>query len=280
MKTTIVIGFILVILSIQPLFLIGREFYYEMSVGETGEHLSVNFLELGLVEVLGNGIPIEIDEVKVKNYLHTSMELIELKSIAEYDHLVEEERDKPLRYIREYSWKDNTIQIEDQFHGGALTENSRVHAPITIKVNGQDISNEGLVEVRPDFVDENRYHGYFGVNLVKNHGSSELILIQRTSGIDFSTEEDLAWHLWTITEDGQIIEDSFVYHERGDVPKRVNYIKQSSASPISLGYKSNILQVWPSLFFPLLYPFVSSLLGILLIGGGALLFMKRRMGNF
>jgi len=239
------LGVALIFISIKPLFLMGQEIYYENKVDQKFqiEQISVNFMELGKVEILGKGAPIEVKDITVKNDL-------------------QQEKDSA-KYTREFTWNGNTILTGDQFQPGNYDEDNYPLSKLRVVVNGKDWSVENPIEIRPSFFDNNRYHGFFNVLKVRSEGNEALVLVQRVSGPEFKREEDLAWRTLRIQKDGQVIEDRFTYEERGDVPERVDFVNHAYASPVALGYRSNILQGWPSLFFPLFYPFGTATFGLL-----------------
>lgn len=265
----IVIGVILMIMSAKPLFLMGQEMVYQSRVKQNikVDRIYVNFLELDKVEILGRGAPIPVENISIKNYLYDGNVSQLIKSSQEYNSIVQKSNISSIRYARDYFWEGNTIRIEDTFHPGNFNEDSREKSSIGITINDKDWSVIHPVEVRPNYLDENRYHGYFGLLIVEEKGNENLILVQRLLG---NQEADLVWRTLTIKNNGQVLENQFSYEHRSDVPQRVDYINLSNTSPFSLGYKSNILQGWPSLFFPLLYPFVTASLGLLLIVIGSL----------
>ncbi|MBP1934042.1 hypothetical protein [Ammoniphilus resinae] len=254
----LIFGVVLIFISINPLFLMGREIYYENKVNREFQidQISVNFMELGKVEILGKGAPIEVEGITVKNDLQRGKD--------------------STQYTREYAWNGHTILTQDYFQPGIVDEEDYPLSKLKVVINGKDYSVENPIEIRPNYFDNNRYHGFFGVLRVKSEGNEELVLVQRVSGPEFKREQDLAWRTLRIQKDGQVTLDQFTYDERGDLPQRVNFVNQASTSPIALGYRSNILQGWPSLLFPLLYPFGTATFGLLftLIG----LLMRKKKG--
>jgi hypothetical protein len=61
-----------------------------------------------------------------------------------------------------------------------------------------------------------------------------------------------------------VIEDEFSYADRCQLPVRAILIR--NVVPHPSGYCSDVLQVWPSIFYPVLYPWVSGLLGGAFVG--------------
>jgi hypothetical protein len=256
-------------MSAKPLFLMGQEVVYQIRAnqGVKVDRIYVNFMELDKVEILGKGTPIPVENIRIHNYLYIGNEYHRLESAQEYNSTVQQSNITAIRYARDYLWQDNTIRIEDKFSPGIFNESSREKSSINITINDKDWSVVNPIDIRPNYLDENRYHGYFGLLTVEEKGSESLIFVQRLSG---SNPTDLVWRILTISPNGQVHENQFSYEQRSDVPKRVDYINLTNTSPFSLGYKSNILKGWPSLIFPLLYPFVTASIGFILIVMGSL----------
>lgn len=273
----LLLGLCLLVWSATPLWLMAQELIYERQAknGIKFDRIYVNFLELNKVEILGKGTPIPVTNITIKNDLMNGKETIEMKSYQDYHDMVGTSDADSMNYIRTYFWGENTIKVEDQFRPSLMNSEQYEESSLKITINDKDWSVSSPVEVRPNELDENRYHGYFGLLSVEDNGVEQLVLVQRVSGTQFKLPDDLAWRMLTLESNGQVHEVQFSYEERAVQPKTVDFINLTNASPISLGYKSNILQGWPSLFFPLLYPFVSGLLGLILTVIGSLLMTMR-----
>ncbi|MDR6553513.1 hypothetical protein [Paenibacillus qinlingensis] len=263
----LMLGVILVILSAKPLFAAGNETYIGSRVNHQFkfDHIYVNFMELGKVEILGRGTPIPVDHISVENELSDGKERQAIQTMAEYVSMNQQPNGDRLTYTRTYKWAGQIIEIADQFQAGEFNSSTREQVNLHMSINHKDWSVEGPVLVRPFFLDDNRYHGYFGVLTVKEKGREKLVIIQRTSGTAFTPDKNLSWRILSIDSQGQVQEDRFTYDELSEVPQRVNMINITSASPFSLGYRSNILFVWPSLLFPLAYPIGTAIVGLLLV---------------
>lgn len=277
-------GVISLLLSAQPLLLMAQELYYGYRVNHDFmmEHIYVNSMELGKVEILGKGAPIPVWNISVQNNVSNGTESTEIHSMQEYRRVVGQSNVAAvMKYGRTYTWEGHTIQVEDQFRSGDFTESSREPSSLTITIDQQDWSVNSLVDIRPNFLDENRYHGYYGVLTIKEKGSEKLVICQRVSGIGVTRENALAWRILSLDKNGQVHEDRFTFGERMDLPQRVQMINLTTVTPISIGYRSDILLGWPTLFFPLLYPFVTALLGLLsIVVGVVMVFVSRRKKRF
>ncbi|MBD2843877.1 hypothetical protein IDH44_01620 [Paenibacillus sp. IB182496] len=277
----ILFGILLLAVSAPVMLAIGGELWTQQRVQQSYEieRLRANAGGVGTVEVLADGQGVQADGVTLRNLLLFGGEERELESREDYAAVLAEASDAPeVRYVREYRWAGNVIRVEDLIEQSAEGgEAARTLAPLGTAVNGRDWTDPALVTVRPGFLDENRYHGYWGMLRVQPRGEeARLVLMQRVSGPEFGREEDLAWRALTVHPNGGVDETLIAYETRDETPQLVDAINAAWASPISLGYKSNVLMGWPTIVFPLLYPLGTGALGLLLLGGGVLVILIRR----
>lgn len=261
------IGAMFLLVSASPLYVMGQEMFYGSRVERNFkfDHIYVNFMELGKVEILGRGAPIPVDRISVENALSDGNENKAIDTMAEYVNMNQQANSNPLTYTRTYKWAGQTIEIADQFQSGVFNESSREQANLKMTINHKDWSVEGPVLVRPNYLDDNRYHGYFGVLTVEEKGIEKFVAIQRVSGTAFTPDKNLSWRILSIDSRGQVQEDRFTFDELGEVPQRVNMINLTTTSPSAVGYHSDILLGWPSLIFPLAYPFGTALVGLIFV---------------
>lgn len=72
-----------------------------------------------------------------------------------------------------------------------------------------------------------------------------------------------AWKLIRISPEGEVSEETVSYADRSLHPLAVRLINYSGTSLMAMGYHSDILHGYPSLFFPLLYPFLTGVIGLI-----------------
>lgn len=83
------------------------------------------------------------------------------------------------------------------------------------------------------------------------------------------------WRSLWVTADGQVRKDEFNYDDRCTPPIRSRLA--NFATPTSLGCKSDLMHGWPSLLYPILYPWISGALGaILIVVCGPTLLVRRK----
>lgn len=259
---------LLLLFSAQPMIAIGMEYAARNNVQRHFEieRIYVNSTVPGQAQVLRNGSMESVEGLAVRNLLIRDGASIAIRSMDEYAGQIGRTAAQPVIYKREYSWRGQSIRVADSFLPGSVTRDSRAQSILRLTVNDADWSIGRQAEVRPYELDENRYHGYFGMLLVRELGRERLVLVQRADGIGFQFKpENLAWRMLIVDADGTVSEKRVAFGEWTDQPELADYVNRSSASPVSVGYRSGILQTWPSLFFPLLYPIASGVVGVLLL---------------
>ena len=179
-----------------------------------------------------------------------------------------------------FDFRGNRIELRDEF---TKPTEERRHGPIRITVNGRDHSIAADAVIRPAYRDSNRYHGYLALAELTDRktGTVRLAIVQRIDGhTDNSPSpmEELRWRVLLVSEDGTVEEETFAYGEHTHPLYRTRLA--NFATPMSFGYESNVLNVWLSLFYPILYPYVTALAGMTLLLSGAVgLFMLRRVNG-
>ena len=115
--------------------------------------------------------------------------------------------------------------------------------------------------------DANRYWGYvYLMRVVDREGPERLVVAQNLGHGEFRTVSVFA--------DGIIIEDKFTYGARCSPPIRAALIR--FVVPHPSGYCSDVMQVWPSLFYPILYPWFSGLAGVISLGLAGIFWRRPR----
>src|SRR5699024_1091501 len=121
-----------------------------------------------------------------------------------------------------------------------------------------------------------RYFSWLDILSVKDYatGKTHIKIVQRLT--DDDEMDDREWKIITINDYGDVKEEKVSYETRSEHPLNVKLINFSDTSLMSLGYYSDIMQGYPSLIFPVLYPFVTGLFGLI---GTLIAFVKMR-GKF
>jgi hypothetical protein len=100
----------------------------------------------------------------------------------------------------------------------------------------------------------------------------KLAVIQRVAGKQYP--DDTRYRILFLAGDGSVSQEWFSYGERANPPYRAMLAQYVHPEP--LGISSQINSYYPTLFFPILYPWGSALIGFLLLLISAPLLLIRR----
>jgi hypothetical protein len=138
-------------------------------------------------------------------------------------------------------------------------ESQRGPGVVQVLVNGRAISTPVAATVRRAQKDANRYWGFvYLFRLTDRHGPERLVVAQNLGREGYRTISVFA--------DGRVVQDSFQYGERCNPPLRALLIRYVVPHPS--GNCSDLMQVWPSIWYPVLYPWMSGAVGALLVLSG------------
>ena len=146
-------------------------------------------------------------------------------------------------------------------------ESQRVEGLVRVMVDGRAVSTPVTAIVRYTARDANRYWGYVYLTKLLDREGPERLVVAQNLGARLRTV--------SVFPDGTIVEDTFTYPERCNPPVRALLIRYVMPSPS--GFCSDVLQVWPTVFYPLLYPWLSGAVGIVLVVWGLWARNRRRI---
>lgn len=117
--------------------------------------------------------------------------------------------------------------------------------------------------------DHTRYHNYLDILSVKENGNERvaIVITKKMFTVGSAGEWDI---IWVDGEDIQI--ESFNMKERSENVLATRLVNYAGLAEMSFGYYSDINHVYPTLFFPLLYPAGTAVVGILLLLYGIISF--------
>src|SRR5690625_187786 len=104
-----------------------------------------------------------------------------------------------------------------------------------------------------------RYFSWLDILTVDN----QVAIVQRLTD-DMEDMEEREWKIVWIDEKGKINEEKITYEKRKQNPLAVRLINESGTSLSSMGYYSDIVEGYPSTFFPLIYPIGTGIFGVFL----------------
>jgi len=162
------------------------------------------------------------------------------------------------------------IALSDSLVMQSATDNE-VKAPVSISIDGKDYSIPSPIEIHI-YNGTKSYRGIALLNLKdRQTGSERLVVIQRVDGEQFP--EDTRYRILFVYPDGAVTEEWFSYTERADPAYRT--MLATFVHPEPLGFRSQVLHVWPSIFYPIIYPWLSCLVGLILSIIGARSILRR-----
>jgi len=147
-------------------------------------------------------------------------------------------------------------------------QETRVQGKVWVVVDGRTRSSPVPATIRLERRDANRYWGFvYLMKLVDREEGDRLVVAENIGGGQFRTI--------SILPDGQVVQDQFNYAARCKPPIRAELIR--NVVPHPSGYCSDVAQGWPSIWYPVLYPWVSGGVGgLLTVAGLSGILMRRR----
>jgi hypothetical protein len=178
---------------------------------------------------------------------------------------------------RERGMEGGAIQGEIHGHVVALEDDQpfngvgdvRADGPVRILVDGRDYSSPASAKIRLSRRDANRYWGFvYLMKLTDRETHTESLVVAQSLGAQ-------GYRTISVAADGRVLEDRFGYAGRCSPPIRAALIRYVVPHPS--GYCSDVLQGWPSLLYPVLYPWTSGALGLGCLAAG--LAWRTRVGK-
>ena len=160
------------------------------------------------------------------------------------------------------------VELRDDFFDRPADRVDRAKAKVGILVDGRDYSHPSEVEIRPFYKDQNRYHSWVKlIRLIERRTATESVaVVQRISAMPPAAREEwdlpkkeLRYRILLIFPDGRVSEELFPFEDRARPPYRTMLAKY--VTPIGIGFYSEVLQAWPSIPYPILYPWVTAIAG-------------------
>jgi hypothetical protein len=152
-------------------------------------------------------------------------------------------------------------------------QSARVRGEVQIDIDGKNYATAHNIEIRPSFHDANRYWGFLVlVKVVDNQTRKEFLTLAQNVGVDSQVPRLPSggynfnyqrFRLISIDQQGVIHDETFFRRDRSDPVLRARLASFVASSP--MGYYSDILCGWPSLLFPVIFPWLSGLVGVLCI---------------
>lgn len=140
---------------------------------------------------------------------------------------------------------------------------------VNVNINGRDYTSPNLVRIRTEVDDGNRYWmQVMTAELTdKVEKKTRLAILQSYPTIDpdnIATYDpnNMKCRILFVDATGQVEEEIFRFVERANPSYRDSLVVY--VAPGSLGFPTQAFQNWPAIFYPLLYPIVTGIIGLTL----------------
>jgi hypothetical protein len=182
------------------------------------------------------------------------------------------------RYEMEQHRGANYDYKSAEFHGhraifsGGTSVNGK--PTISTTVDGKDYSLSSPVGLD----DRGGFHGWAAMLTLRDRQNNEerLAIVQRVARESYP--DDTRYRILFVQPNGTVTEEWFSYPERHDPIYRAMLAQYVHPEP--LGFYSQVLSYWPTIFYPIIYPWLTGLVGFILsVVGGIVLLRRRRRGN-
>ncbi|HTG14452.1 MAG TPA: hypothetical protein VK747_04195 [Blastocatellia bacterium] len=167
------------------------------------------------------------------------------------------------------------IELSDARLVGPAKAGDNLEVIVSTTVDGKDHTLDSPIEVEI-FKGTKSYNGWIAILTLKDKQLQQerLAIIQRVAGQHYP--DDTRYRILFVQPDGTVTEEWFSYPERANPMYRT--VLATFAHPEQLGFHSQVLMYWPTILYPIIYPWLSGLAGLLLsIIGGIFILRGRRV---
>jgi hypothetical protein len=145
---------------------------------------------------------------------------------------------------------DQPVKVHEPFKADQdLSEVGKVQ----IVIDGKPYAQPAVTRIRLLDRGVNRFWGVITLFTVSESGGSSRAVVAQNLG-------DNKFRTVSVFADGRIVEDRFEYGDRCHPSIRAALIRPVASHPI--GFCSDVMTVYPSIAFPLAYPFLSGVAGL------------------
>ncbi|SDM50083.1 hypothetical protein SAMN04488137_0439 [Fictibacillus solisalsi] len=270
------LGILLFLLSAPPIINFVQEMHYEQKSEELYNFQTIFTPNLEFYVEDNQDFGIESYGPTDQNTMEKGRISLRPGLTLEKVQLIRTGKDKGT-FSQEFRYRKNRIEVKDTFPLDLSKDKNLLKifpetgtSPIEIKINGKDYSNRLPLTIFPNLFDQSRYP-YFALVFVENLKTKKESLVLAQANDKHGNNYRFLW----ISENGKVRAETFNNNERTKKLYRTDIINAGNISPITLGYKGNTVEFYPTLFFPFLYPLLSALAGVfLIIIGGTMVHKK------
>lgn len=179
-----------------------------------------------------------------------------------------------------FTYKDQIVEIEETIKDEESYidpwSNTIGIADLSLTLDGEEIDSLKGYPIRLEEEGLNRYYGeiaYLILKDKKNDKTNFIILLKKTRELQKEMPngdivggvptEKLKYTLYALDEEGNFKNKSFNFSERDAL--QTELLNAGAVIPYSIGYYTDAWEGYPTLFFPLIFPFVTLVIGFILI---------------
>ncbi|WP_369902092.1 hypothetical protein [Bacillus manliponensis] len=179
-----------------------------------------------------------------------------------------------------YRFHNNTIEIKEVIQNDESYVDPWDYkialADLFLVINGEEIDTLQNYPVRVEEGGLNRYYGeiaYLTVEDKKLDKTQFIILLKKTREIiketpdgsinGFVPQAELQYTMYTLEDGKGIVSESFHLPERNGLQTKL--LNTGMVVPSSIGYYTDAFYVFPSLFFPIIFPFCTLITGVIFL---------------
>ncbi|MFE8697375.1 hypothetical protein ACFYKT_13615 [Cytobacillus sp. FJAT-53684] len=179
-----------------------------------------------------------------------------------------------------FKYNDHLVEIkEEEIKDEEYTdpwENKISLGDLAIYIDKVQIDRLKEHPIRIDEEGLNRYYGEIAYLLLEDKNMDQtqfVLLLKKTKEIQkempngdivgWVPEEKLTYAMYVLDEDGNIDRQTFRLTERSALQTQL--VNAGVVAPTRMGYYTNAWEGYPSLFFPLIFPFLTLLIGFTLM---------------
>lgn len=167
----------------------------------------------------------------------------------------------------------HSIELRDSLRQRETTPDERFRSKVSVLIDNKDYSSNTGVIIRPAYTDSNRYAGQISLVLLtdKGSGESKMTVTQALPGGRAM--------ILLIDAEGRVAREVFPISKKLSPIYRAMLVQ--FVQPVATGIVSDVLHVYPSLLYPVIYPFATGGLGLILtaLGLGGLAIRKYAKGR-
>jgi hypothetical protein len=179
-----------------------------------------------------------------------------------------------------FNFKDHIVEIKETIKDEESYidpwSNKIAIADLSLKVDGTEIDTLKNYPIRIEAEGLNRYYGeiaYLTLEDKKNDKTQFIILLKKTRELEKEMPngdivgsvppEKLKYKLYTLDEKGTLKNKSFSFSERDAL--QTELLNAGMVVPYSIGYYTDVWEGYHTIFFPLIFPFGTLVVGFILI---------------